>query len=159
MTIPEKLVRFADRVDKEKGPLRLLAMFYRDDAPPTWDLIVSAKKLHLDDWDDLEYLLDLLRKTLTLAEFYTLSRIIVFEARHPQTDEALKEINGRIGYMELRGDFVGFPIRADVIRAEPPGASPNKNARPRKTRRAPVRRPAAVKVVPTVRRRKSAPAS
>ena len=139
--IAKKLRRVAEKIDREKGPLFLLGMFFREDAPPTWDLIVAAVGLRPDNLPDLDYVSRILGAALSGNEITTLSRMLIFEPGKPPVTSLLEEIDGREGHVDLFSPFGGSTLHAYIIRAGKPSESNRRaKAAPRKAMKSRSRR-------------------
>ena len=116
----EKLAFLERDIASEKGEFSLFALFLREDADDTWDLLASAPWLEADKRESLEYLVNQLRARLDTQELLSLSRIVVLEEGNPVLEAIHKRIKVRNGMVEV-GDSISFgvPIKhAYIISSE-----------------------------------------
>jgi hypothetical protein len=73
----EKLASLERDIASEKGEFSLFALFLREDADETWDLLASAPWLEADKRESLEYLVNEIRARLDTQELLSLSRIVL----------------------------------------------------------------------------------
>jgi hypothetical protein len=66
-------------IASEKGEFSLFALFLREDADDTWDLLASAPWLEANNRESLDYLVNQLRSRLDTQELLSLSRIVLLE--------------------------------------------------------------------------------
>ena len=116
----EKLASLERDITSEKGEFSLFALFLREDADDTWDLLASAPWLEVDKRESLEYLVNQLRSRLDTQELLSLSRIVVLEEGNPVLEAIHKRIKVRHGMVEVRDSIsFGVPIKhAYIITSE-----------------------------------------
>jgi hypothetical protein len=116
----EKLASLERDIASEKGEFSLFALFLREDADDTWDLLASAPWLEANNRESLDYLVNQLRARLDTQELLSLSRIVLLEKGNPVLEAIHKAIKVRHGMVEL-GDSISFgvPIKhAYIITSE-----------------------------------------
>ena len=116
----EKLASLERDITSKKGEFSLFALFLREDADDTWDLLASAPWLAPDKRESLEYLVNQLRARLNTQELLSLSRIVLLEKGNPVLEALHKAIKVRHGMAEV-GDSIAFgvPIKhAYIITSE-----------------------------------------
>src|SRR6266516_3908231 len=104
----EKLASLERDIASEKGEFSLFALFLREDADDTWDLLASAPWLEADKRESLDYLVNQLRARLDTQELLSLSRIVILEKGNPVLEAIHKEIKVMHGMAEVR-DGITFP--------------------------------------------------
>ena len=114
--IIEKLASLERDIASEKGEFSLFALFLREDAGDTWDLLASAPWLEADKRESLDYLVNQLRARLDTQELLSLSRIVLLEKGNPVLEAIHKAIQVRHGIAEVRdGISFGVPIKHAYI--------------------------------------------
>jgi hypothetical protein len=112
----EKLASLERDIASEKGELSLFALFLREDADNTWDLLASAPWLEPNKRESLDYLVNQLRSRLDLQELLALSRIVLLEEDNPVLEAIHKAIKVRHGMAEVRDSIsFGVPIKHAYI--------------------------------------------
>jgi hypothetical protein len=86
--IIEKLTSLERDIASEKGEFSLFALFLREEADDTWDLLASAPWLEADKRESLDYLVNQLRARLDTQELLSLSRIVLLEKGNPILNRA-----------------------------------------------------------------------
>jgi hypothetical protein len=79
----EKYKVIRDRIMKEKGDLTFFGLILREDAPGTWDLVISAPWAESDQLAALQLISDIVKAELDLAELLQLSRVVILERESP----------------------------------------------------------------------------
>jgi hypothetical protein len=142
-----KFRRLALEVTTEKGEFALFGLFYREDAPNVWDLVVSAPWMDRNEMAALRYLAKKLRHRLRTRELVSLSRIVVRETGNPGVRALRKALPVR-GQVEYLTNFQLFGLsyrEAYIMVSQDPrkpldgSVGPPKSRRPRATRKAPPR--------------------
>lgn len=112
----EKLASLERDIASEKGEFSLFALFLREDADDTWDLLVSAPWLEVNNRESLDYLVNQLRSRLDTQELLSLSRIVLLEKGNPVLEAIHKEIKVRHGMAEVMDNTsFGVPIKHAYI--------------------------------------------
>ena len=112
----EKLASLERDIASEKGEFSLFALFLREDADNTWDLLASAPWLEVDKRESLDYLVNQLRSRLDTQELLSLSRIVLLEEDNPVLEAIHKAIKVKHGMAEVRDDLsFGVPIKHAYI--------------------------------------------
>ena len=112
----EKLASLERDITSEKGELSLFALFLREDADDTWDLLASAPWLEPNKRESLDYLVNQLRARLDTQELLSLSRIVLLEEDNPVLEAIHKAIKVRHGMAEVRDSLsFGVPIKHAYI--------------------------------------------
>ena len=112
----EKLASLERDIASEKGEFSLFALFLREDADNTWDLLASAPWLEVDKRESLEYIVNQLRARLDTQELLSLSRIVLLEENNPVLEAIHKAIKVRHGMAEVRDSIsFGVPIKQAFI--------------------------------------------
>ena len=121
----EKLASLERDIASEKGEFSLFALFLREDADDTWDLLASAPWLEADKRESLEYLVNQLHARLDTQELLSLSRIVLLEKDNPVLEAIHKEIKVRHGMTEVRDSLAfGVPIKHAYIITSTRGNTP-----------------------------------
>ena len=128
----EKLASLERDIASEKGEFSLFALFLREDADDTWDLLASAPWLEADKRESLEYLVNQLRSRLDTQDLLSLSRIVLLEKSNPVLDAIHKAIQVRHGMAEVRDSIsFGVPIKhAYIITSEREKSTRNQTPQP-----------------------------
>jgi len=114
--IIEKLTSLERDIASEKGEFSLFALFLREDADDTWDLLASAPWLEADKRESLDYLVNQLRARLDTRELLSLSMIVLLEKDNPVLEAIHQEIKVRHGIAEVRDSVsFGVPIKQAYI--------------------------------------------
>jgi hypothetical protein len=112
----EKLVDVERGIAEEKGSFALFGLFLREDAPNTWDLIVSAPWFGRDEKKTLDYLAGKLQTKLKPDELTSLSRIVVVGSTEPSVKAIHRALRVEHGSAEVRDcNFFGLPIKHAYI--------------------------------------------
>jgi len=112
----EKLASLERDIASEKGEFSLFALFMREEADETWDLLASAPWLAPDKRESFNYLVNQLRARLNTQELLSLSRIVLLEKANPVLEAIHKEIKVRHGMTEIRDSIAfGVPIKHAYI--------------------------------------------
>jgi hypothetical protein len=112
----EKLASLEHDIASDKGEFSLFALFLREDADDTWDLLASAPWLEADKRESLEYLVNQLHARLDTQELLSLSRIVILEKGNSVLEAIHKAIKVRHGMAEVRdGISFGVPIKHAYI--------------------------------------------
>ena len=121
----EKLASLERDIASEKGEFSLFALFLREDADETWDLLASAPWLEADKRESLEYLVNEIRARLDTQELLSLSRIVLLEEDNPVLEAVHKAIQVRHGMAEVRDSTsFGVPIKHAYIITSASESSP-----------------------------------
>ena len=107
--IIEKLTSLERDIASEKGEFSLFALFLREDADDTWDLLASAPWFEADKRESLDYLVNQLRARLDTQALLSLSRIVLLEKGNPVLEAIHKAIKVRHGMAEV-GDSISFGV-------------------------------------------------
>ncbi|MGE3535970.1 MAG: hypothetical protein AB7N91_00885 [Candidatus Tectimicrobiota bacterium] len=121
----DKLASLERDIASDKGVFSLFALFLREDAEDTWDLLVSAPWLEVDKKDSLAYLVNQLRSRLDTQELLLLSRIVILEKGNPVLEAIHRAVRVRHGMTEVRDStFFGVSIKhAYLITSEKENAT------------------------------------
>jgi hypothetical protein len=112
----EKLASLERDIASEKGEFSLFALFLREDADNTWDVLASAPWLEADKRESLEYIVNQLRARLDTQELLSLSRIVLLEENNPVLEAIHEAIKVRHGMAEVRDSVsFGVPIKQAFI--------------------------------------------
>jgi hypothetical protein len=130
--IIEKLTSLEHDIASEKGEFSLFALFLREDADGTWDLLASAPWLEPNKRESLDYLVNQLRSRLDLQELLSLSRIVLLEKDNPVLEAIHKAIKVRRGMAEVRDSLsFGVPIKhAYIITSARENSPRNRTSQP-----------------------------
>ena len=101
LPMADKFRRLARVISAEKGEFALYGLFYREDAPNVWDLVVSAPWMDRDERGALKYFAKKLRGRLTSRDWVSLSRIDVRETDDPGVIALRKAlpVRGKMEYL------------------------------------------------------------
>jgi hypothetical protein len=86
---------------ERRGEFALFALFLRDDAPGTWDLVVSAEWLDPDRIKSLQFIYESIGRYLTTNELRKISMTVVLDAGGPVVRSFLDRVGGRVGFVSL----------------------------------------------------------
>jgi len=108
----EKLIDIERVMSSKKGDFSLFALFFREDAPDKWDLVVSAPWIESDKKRALDSIAKQLQSNLEPEELLSLSKIVLVD----QDDPALRAIHNAVrilhGTVEVRDSrFFGLSIK------------------------------------------------
>jgi hypothetical protein len=108
----------------EKGPFNLFSLVLRAGAPERWDLVASAKWFSESRAQDLRYLSDKLKRTLSSAELMKISRIVPMGWRDQFVEELQSKLHQAHDLVELRNlEIAGVDVkRAFIITSQRSGA-------------------------------------
>jgi hypothetical protein len=128
----EKLASLEHDIASDKGVFSLFALFLREDADDTWDLLASAPWLEPNKRESLDYLVNQLRSRLDLQELLSLSRIVLLEKDNPVLEAIHKAIKVRRGMAEVRDSLsFGVPIKhAYIITSARENSPRNRTSQP-----------------------------
>jgi hypothetical protein len=87
-----KLHTFMRRLESERGPFTLFALFLRDGSWGPWDLVVSAPWLEAGGTEALGELINELRSEFTEEELEPISKIVNMDHDPPSLLRILKEV-------------------------------------------------------------------
>jgi hypothetical protein len=73
------LKEIESKLDSEKGPFTLFAMFEREDFPSRWDLVVAAPWVESDNAQALRFLAAEMKQRLPTNDFERVSRIVLLD--------------------------------------------------------------------------------
>jgi hypothetical protein len=107
----EKLRVVEKEMSSEKGSFLLFALFLREDAADSWDLLVSAQWLEADKSEGLKYLATKVQSAGTAAELVKLSRIVIIGRDQPMLGAIQSAFSVENGLSEIsRSNFNGLRI-------------------------------------------------
>jgi hypothetical protein len=111
--LAEKLERVAAAVAKEKPTLHFFGLVARPSGPPDhWDLLVSSDQLVPWSLDAIHYLVNRLKKALTLSEFVRIARVVAL----PKDSEFIADLRaGENGHRFRRVRPSEVPEQAVII--------------------------------------------
>ncbi|HYC88831.1 MAG TPA: hypothetical protein VEO54_06440 [Thermoanaerobaculia bacterium] len=93
MIEPKHIQNLRRRLIADRGYLLFLALFERDEAPGTWDLLISGGGLRSNTLADYEYVGRLLNETLTLDEMLELTKFVVLREDYEPIQKLLKRVH------------------------------------------------------------------
>lgn len=99
--LAEKVRAVEEDIEREKGPLNLLALFEREDLFQRWDFVVSAPWAKYDQ-ETLGYLASVIRRHLEPAEMTLLARIVILPAEEDPVRAITANYSVEHGRVEMR---------------------------------------------------------
>ena len=116
----EKFRRVMEAVSAERGEFVLFGLFLREEAPNTWDLVISAPWLETGKLKALGEFVEKATAIVGKQELLTLSRIVTLNPNDPNLDALLQAVQVDNGPLELwHPDFFGLDIKhAYILRAK-----------------------------------------
>ena len=108
--IVDKLIAVEREATDEKGGFTLFALFLREDAADSWDLLAAAPWLETDRKEGFRYLVGKLTSRLDRDELALLSRVVVLDRRNPGLEALHRVVRAEHGAVEI-DDRVFFGMR------------------------------------------------
>lgn len=110
--IIEKLLKVEQEMASKKGAFSLFALFLREDAEDTWDLLTAAPWIGKDKANALNFIAKRVQKALTHKEMLQLSRIVIIDEDNPALDAIHRAIHVEHGSAEIKDSvFFGLLIK------------------------------------------------
>jgi hypothetical protein len=127
MTVAELTEKFTELealIAEEKGPFAFFALFLREGAPNSWDLMVSAPWAGEDRPSVVDYLVSQIKSRLGAQVLMYLSQIVVINPENPALQALNRTIQVEHGRVEVRDtDFFGRTVKhAYIITSQRPQA-------------------------------------
>ena len=116
----EKFRRVMEDMSAERGEFVFFGLFLREEAPDTWDLVISAPWLETGKLKALGEFVEKITAIVGKQELLTLSRIVTLDHNDPNLEAVLKTVQVDNGPLELwHPDFFGLDIKhAYILRAK-----------------------------------------
>ena len=116
----EKFRRVMEEVSAERGEFVFFGLFLREEAPGTWDVVISAPWLGAGKLKTLGEFVEKVTAIVGKQELLTLSRIVTLNHDDPNLEAVLKAVQVDNGPLELwHPDFFGLDIKhAYILRAK-----------------------------------------
>ena len=116
----EKFRRVMEDMSAERGEFVFFGLFLREEAPDTWDLVISAPWLETGKLKALGEFVEKVTAIVGKQELLTLSRIVTLNHDDPNLEAVLKTVQVDNGPLELwHPDFFGLDIKhAYILRAK-----------------------------------------
>jgi len=96
----------------ERGAFNLFALFQREDAPATWDLLIAAPWIEKDKAGALRRVSTELQTSLDQDELLKLSRVVIIDQSNPALKAFQRAIHVEHSDREVRdSNFFGQQIR------------------------------------------------
>jgi hypothetical protein len=112
----EKMISLERSISSDKGDFSLFALFLREDSEDKWDLVVSSSWLLKNKKKGIEYLAELLKKSLNKAEILSISRIVLIEEDNPGLNAIHRAITTEHSGVEIKdSNFFGLQIKNAYI--------------------------------------------
>lgn len=77
--LTEKFQKIVTNISTNKGTLNLFALSYRKNDSQTFDLLISARWINIDDFNFLKYIENLLKQELDSNDILKISRIVLLD--------------------------------------------------------------------------------
>ena len=118
----EKFRRVMEDMSAERGEFVFFGLFLREEAPDTWDLVISAPWLETGKLKALGEFVEKVTAIVGKQELLTLSRIVTLNPDDPNLNAILQAIQVDNGPLELwNPDFFELDIKhAYILRAKRP---------------------------------------
>lgn len=110
--IIEKIKEIEQEVSDEKGEFSLFALFLREDAEESWDLLVSAPWIENNKEESLKYIANKVQEKLSSDEIVKISRIVIIDDKNPALSAIQKAMHVEHGLAEIKDSvFFGLPVK------------------------------------------------
>ena len=111
-----KFVTLERDISAQRGAFSLFALFLRDNAPNTWDVVAAAPWFGADDYDALDYIAKKVQSSLQKNELVSLSRIVLLDQDNPGLEAIHKTFSVEHGTAEFKYEtFFGMDMRRGYI--------------------------------------------
>ncbi len=115
----EKIDKFAQlekSMSEDRGPFWLFALFLREDAPDTWDLLIAAPWTQGKVKEALQYTVEKLKQAFEPSPLTELSRIVVVDKDNPFLEAMNRAMRVEHSVAEVRdSNFFGLQIKHAFI--------------------------------------------
>ncbi|HEX8691801.1 MAG TPA: hypothetical protein VF746_05250 [Longimicrobium sp.] len=122
--IVEKMQKIELRMSEKHGPFTLFALFLREDAGISWDVVFSAPWADSDEWEASKQLLEEIGKEITPEERRYIYRTMVIPTDFEDLEELYEEHPVEHGKVIVRNREFGlqFIEKGYIITCRPPVA-------------------------------------
>ena len=111
------------KLDREKGPFTLFAVFEREDFPNRWDLVVAAPWVESDNAQALRFLTAEMKQRLPTNELTRVSRVVLLDPADDRVRAITSEHPVEHGRIEIdEGSQYGLPVEHGYIITARPAA-------------------------------------
>jgi len=100
--IVDKLQKLELEIAREKGPLRLFALFQRQGGFGLWDVVVSAPWADKNEAAAIKYVAKKMRKALRPKDMERISCIAIVVRKNPGLDELQRRVQVKHGLVEIQ---------------------------------------------------------
>lgn len=110
--IVEKIKEIEHDVSSEKGDFSLFALFLREDAEDSWDLLIAAPWIEKNKAESLKYIAKKVQEKLSPDEIIKISRIVIIDEKNPALSAIHNAMHVEHGLAEIKDSvFFGLPIK------------------------------------------------
>ncbi|KAF5083065.1 hypothetical protein KHC33_10975 [Methanospirillum sp. J.3.6.1-F.2.7.3] len=112
----EKFQKIVTDISTNKGTLNLFALSYRENDSQTFDLLISARWINIDDFYFLKYIENLLKQELDSNDILKISRIVLLDPEETSVKAITNCFYINEGNLTIQHSLIGnVPILKMVI--------------------------------------------
>jgi len=112
----EKFQKIVTDISTNKGTLNLFALSYRENDSQTFDLLISARWINIDDFNFLKYIENLLKQELDSNDILKISRIVLLDPEETSVKAITNCFYINEGNLTIQHSLIGnVPILKMVI--------------------------------------------
>jgi len=112
----EKFQKIVTDISTNKGTLNLFALSYRENDSQTFDLLISARWINIDDFNFLKYIENLLKEELDSNDILKISRIVLLDPEETSVKAITNCFYINEGNLTIQHSLIGnVPILKMVI--------------------------------------------